>query len=127
TWATFEHRLNPGRCDFMGCRDSFGAQMPVVDPLTSGLGQTYSDCAKTPALTALLGAANIEPAYVNYCLKGSQVDFVDNTGLDIRLGNTVAERGFVDPASCMPCHSRAGFTQAGGDASVDSNGNGGAG
>jgi len=127
TWATFEHRYNLGRCDYMGCRDSFGAQMAVVDPLTSGLGQTYPDCAKTPALTALLAAANIEPAYVNYCLKGSQVDFLDNTGLDIRLGNTVAERGFVDSASCMTCHSRAGFTQAGGDASVDSSGNGGAG
>jgi hypothetical protein len=126
TWATFEHRFNPGRCDIISCRDSFGAQTPVVGPLLPQ-GQTYPDCVKSPALTALLAQANIEPAYVNYCLKGSQVDFVDNTGLDIRLGNTVAERGFVDSASCITCHSRAGFTQAGGDATVDSNGNGGAG
>ena len=26
TWATFEHKDNPGRCDVLGCRDSFAAQ-----------------------------------------------------------------------------------------------------
>lgn len=26
TWATFEHVDNPGRCDFIGCNDSFGYQ-----------------------------------------------------------------------------------------------------
>jgi hypothetical protein len=108
TWATFEHRLNPGRCDIIGCRDSFGAQTPVVAPLPAPR-QTYPDCVKSPALTALLAQANIEPAYVNYCLKGSQVDFVDNTGLDTRLGNTVAEDGFVATASCITCHGRAAF------------------
>lgn len=112
TWATFEHRFNPGRCDIIGCRDSFGAQTPVVQPLPAR-GQTYPDCVKSPALTALLAQANIEPAYVNYCLKGSQVDFIDNTGLDARLGNTVAEDGFVATASCMTCHGRAAFDRTG--------------
>ena len=32
TWATFEHRFNPGRCDFMGCKDAFGAQAAYVAP-----------------------------------------------------------------------------------------------
>ena len=32
TWATFEHQLNPGRCDIIGCRDPFGAQTAVVAP-----------------------------------------------------------------------------------------------
>src|SRR5262249_45278361 len=25
TWATFEHKDNPGRCDVLGCNDAFGA------------------------------------------------------------------------------------------------------
>jgi hypothetical protein len=112
TWATFEHRYNPGRCDIIGCRDSFGAQVPVVNPLL-GPGQTYPDCVKSPALSALLAQADVEPVYANYCLKGSQVDFVDNTGLDTRLGNTVAEDGFVATASCMSCHGRAAFDSTG--------------
>jgi hypothetical protein len=112
TWATFEHRFNPGRCDIIGCRDAFGAQQPVVAP-NRQRGQTYPDCTKSPALSALLASANIEAAYVNYCLKGSQTDFVDNTGLDIRLGNSVTEDGFVATSSCMTCHGRAAFDQNG--------------
>jgi hypothetical protein len=112
TWATFEHRFNPGRCDIIGCRDSFGAQAPVVVPLPTR-GQTYPDCVKSPALTALLAQATIEPAYVNYCLKGSQADFIDNTGLDTRLGNSVTEDGFVSSSSCMSCHGRAAFDRTG--------------
>jgi hypothetical protein len=112
TWATFEHRYNPGRCDIIGCRDAFGAQTPIVNQLPNR-GQTYPDCVKSPALSALLSSANIEPVYVNYCLKGTQVDFVDNTGLDIRLGNTVAEDAFVATASCMTCHGRAAFDKTG--------------
>ncbi len=27
-WGTFEHQMNPGRCDYIGCFDSFGAQTP---------------------------------------------------------------------------------------------------
>jgi hypothetical protein len=76
-------------------------------------GLTYPDCAKSAALSALLANATIEPAYANYCLKGSQADFVDNAGLDIRLGNSVTEDGFVATSSCMTCHGRAAFDQNG--------------
>jgi hypothetical protein len=112
TWATFEHSFNPNRCDILGCKDSFGAQTPVVAP-NPVAGQGYPACAKTPALTAMLASANIEPVYVNYCLKGSQADFVDNVGLDIRVGNSVTEDGFVATASCMTCHGRAAFDRNG--------------
>jgi hypothetical protein len=112
TWATFEHRLNPGRCDLLGCKDSFGAQIAFV-PSNSAANQGYPDCTKTTALGTLLASANIEPVYVNYCLKGSQIDFVDNVGLDTRVGNSVTEDGFVATASCMTCHGRAAFNQAG--------------
>jgi hypothetical protein len=111
TWATFEHRLNPGRCDILGCKDSFGAQTAFVPP--NGSNQIYPDCVKTPALTAMLASQDIDPVYTNYCLKGSQTDLVDSNGLDVRLGNSVTENGFVDSASCMTCHSRAVFDQSG--------------
>lgn len=108
TWATFEHRFNPGRCDIIGCRDNFGAQTAFV-PSNRTAGQGYPDCVKTAALTAMLSSADIDPVYNNYCLKGSQVDFVDNVGLDIRVGNSVTEDGFVATSSCITCHGRAAF------------------
>ena len=114
TWATFEHKDNPGRCDVFGCKDSFGAQQAFVAPLSPVESQThYPDCAKSPALAALLAKAKVDPAFANYCLKGSQSDFTDPSGLAIRLGNSVTENGFVAQASCMTCHGRAAFDSTG--------------
>ena len=124
TWATFEHSLNPDRCDILGCRDFFGAQATVVAP-NAQPGRGYPDCVKTPALQTLIGAGNWDPAFVNYCLKGSQADFIDNTGLDVRLGNSVTEDGFVAQSSCMTCHGRAAFNEGGratSNAGFDQNG-----
>jgi hypothetical protein len=112
TWATFEHKFNPRRCDILGCKDSFGAQVASLLPNQND-DQGYPDCTKTPALTAMLNGANIDPVYMNYCLKGSQADFLDNKGLDNRVGNSVTEAGFVASASCMTCHGRANFDQTG--------------
>jgi hypothetical protein len=112
TWATFENRFNPARCDILGCRDSFGAQTAVVPPQPIR-SRGYPDCSKTAALSAMLARADIEPVYVNYCLKGSQTDFVDNSGLDNRLGNSVTEDGFVPTSSCITCHGRANFDKTG--------------
>jgi hypothetical protein len=112
TWATFEHKFNPGRCDILGCKDSFGAVTQVVQPNRTP-DQGYPDCVKTPALQAMISAANWDPAFANYCLKGSQTDFTDASGLDIRVGNSVTESGFVDQSSCMTCHGRAAFDRSG--------------
>ena len=87
TWATFEHRFNPGRCDVIGCQDNFGAQTAFV-PSNRVADQGYPDCVKTAALTALMSSANIDPVYKNYCLKDSQTDFTDNAGLDVRRRQT---------------------------------------
>ncbi|WLB18878.1 hypothetical protein [Bradyrhizobium japonicum] len=112
TWATFEHQLNPARCDILGCKDSFGAAQPVVPPNRQA-GMGYPACAKTAALTTMIGAAKWDAAFANYCLKGAQSDFIDNVGLDVRLGNSVTEDGFVDRSSCMTCHGRAGWDRNG--------------
>lgn len=117
TWATFEHKFNPARCDILGCKDAFGAQKAFV-PSNTSANQGYPDCTKTPALTAMLAGADIEPVFANYCLKGSQADFVDNVGLDIRVGNSVTEDTFVATASCMTCHGRSVFDRNGKPTSV---------
>jgi len=117
TWATFEHNLNPGRCDFLGCHDAFGATTPNVPPATNNSpgnnqGTVYAPCAQTPALQALL--ANVVAQFkTNYCLKGSQTDWTDNSGLAVRLGNSVTEFGFVQQASCMTCHGMANWDKTG--------------
>ena len=115
TWATFEHMNNPGRCDIIGCVDSFGADPAVMtphlpDPNGPGPGKQYPNCAKTPALMSLVAANKLDRAFMNYCLKGSQVDFTDAQGVTTRLGNTVTESGFVDTASCITCHGRAAYS-----------------
>jgi len=112
TWATFEHKLNQGRCDVLGCKDAFGAQTPYVPP-NAQAEETYPDCAKSPALIRLLAEANIEEVFANYCLKGSQVDFTDNTGLATRLGNSLMEGSILASSSCMTCHASASFSQDG--------------
>ena len=112
TWATFEHQLNPARCDILGCKDKFGAAQPYVPP-NRQTGRGYPACAKTEALTNMIAAAKWDPAFANYCLKASQTDFTDNTGLDVRAGNSVTEEGFVDRASCITCHARAGWDRNG--------------
>jgi hypothetical protein len=61
TWATFEHKFNPKRCDILGCKDIFGAVQSSVPPnQAAGLG--YPDCVKTPALKQLMMAAHWDAA-----------------------------------------------------------------
>jgi hypothetical protein len=115
TWTTFEHMNNPGRCDIIGCVDNFGANLPVTAPHLSppqgpGPNTQYPNCTKTPALTTLIAANKLDPAFANYCLKGTQVDFTDGQGVATRLGNTVTENGFVDTASCITCHGRSAYS-----------------
>jgi hypothetical protein len=115
TWATFEHRNNKGRCDFIGCRDDFGAAVPLVKAHGT-VGQQYPACAKTDVLKAMFNAAGLPALWQNYCLKGSQVDFTTATGVPTLLGNSVTENGFVNTSSCLSCHSRASVLASGEDA-----------
>jgi hypothetical protein len=122
TWATFEHQNNPGRCEYIGCRDAFGAAQSLVppdtlipDPADSNYQNPknnpvpYAACAKTASLDALFGAAPVDAVFKNYCLKGSQVDFTDASGVVNRVGNSITEETFDFQASCMSCHGHAAF------------------
>lgn len=54
-----------------------------------------------------------DSAWLNYRLKGSQVEYVNAVGQPTFLGNSVTEAGFMDGSSCISCHSRAGVSSLG--------------
>jgi hypothetical protein len=115
-WSDFEHRLNPGRCDTIGCHDDFGAAEPNVAPKAIA-NKNYGPCEKTPALKAMMNAAGLSPVWENYCLKGTETGFVEQDGKPKLLGNSVIERiNSKDPiarSSCTTCHGYAAFNQQG--------------
>jgi len=115
-WMDFEHRLNPGRCDTTGCHDDFGALRPDVDPKATA-NQNYGPCEKTPALLAMMRGAGLSQVWENYCLKGTEIGFVEPNGKPKLLGNSVIERiNSKDPvsrSSCTTCHAYAAFNSQG--------------
>ena len=112
-WGTFEHQMNPGRCDYMGCFDTFGAKVPAVRPNRKGVNAGYGACPKTDRLKALMAKANLSPVWQNYCLKSTEVDYTAPDGTPYVLGNSVIEgitgNGTVAASSCIGCHVYASF------------------
>jgi hypothetical protein len=126
-WATFEHQLNPGRCDTMGCYDKFGATdsvssiQPLATPQPGATQNQYPACTKSPALAAMFSSAGLAPVWNNYCLKASQVDFLSTQnatiGQPVIDGDSVIERITADvpiaQSSCITCHAYAAVTPRG--------------
>ena len=116
-WGTFEHEMNPGRCDYIGCFDSFGAETPAILPNKTTFNTQYGACAKTEPLKALMRKANLSQVWENYCLKSTEVDFTAPDGTPYVLGNSVIEGivgdGTVAASSCIACHSYASFGPTG--------------
>ena len=112
-WGTFEHQKNPGRCDFIGCFDTFGAETPAVLPSRTAMNTQYGACEKTPALKTLMNNAGLSHIWENYCLKSTEVDYAAPDGTPYVLGNSVIEgivgNGTVAASSCMACHVYASF------------------
>jgi hypothetical protein len=112
-WGTFEHRRNPGRCDDIGCFDTFGATNPSVLPNKRVDNTQYGTCPKTARLKALMANAHLSPVWENYCLKSTMVDYSAPDGTPYALGNSVIERitgnGTVAASSCIACHVYASF------------------
>lgn len=115
-WASFEHESNPGRCDTMGCFDSFGATIPAVKPVAKANGQ-YGSCSKSAALTKLFAGAKLPAAWNNYCLKSSQIKFVAKSGAPLMLGDSFTERIAasvpINQSSCIACHASAAINKDG--------------
>jgi hypothetical protein len=116
-WGTFEHQRNPGRCDYMGCFDTYGAKTAAVLPNRKEFNKGYGACEKTPALKALMQKSNLSPVWQNYCLKSTEVDFTAPDGTPYTLGNSVIEgivgNGTVAASSCISCHKYASYGQDG--------------
>jgi hypothetical protein len=115
-WASFEHQDNPGRCDTMGCFDSFGAKKKAVEPVTTANTQ-YGKCVKTAAVEKLFKDAKLDGVWKNYCLKSSQIDEVSKSGVSLMLGDSFTERVAaavpINQSSCMSCHASASVTSNG--------------
>lgn len=112
TWATWEWTGNAGRCDYMGCIDSFGVT-PSYEAPNATLNQQYAPGTLTPQLLAIFKQFGLGDEWKNYRLKGAQIDWIDATGRTILLGNSVTEAGFVQSSSCITCHSNASFDSGG--------------
>ena len=112
TWATWEWVGNPGRCDYIGCHDTFGV-VPENVPSYSGTKQQYPPGSLTPRLLQLFKDFGVSDEWKYYRLKGSQTDFTDATGKTTLLGNSILEKGFVPTASCIGCHAYASFNSQG--------------
>ncbi|MDC0714365.1 hypothetical protein POL68_38275 [Stigmatella sp. ncwal1] len=116
-WGTFEHQMTPGRCDDLGCFDTFGATAPAVPPARNGVNTQYGACEKTPALKAIMAQSKLSAVWQNYCLKSTQVDYLAADGTPYALGNSVIERivgnGTVAASSCIGCHAYASFSATG--------------
>ncbi|MGB3549615.1 MAG: hypothetical protein WA993_02920 [Candidatus Binatus sp.] len=116
-WGTFEHQMNPGRCDAIGCFDSFGAQIPAVQPNRTAVNTQYGSCPKTHQLKTLMSNANLSPVWENYCLKSTEVEYTAADGTPYVLGNSVIEgivgNGTVAASSCITCHAYASFGPTG--------------
>lgn len=112
-WGTFEHMMSPGRCDDLGCWDTFGAVKPAFPPNHKEINTQYGPCQKSTALKALMKAANLSPVWENYCLKATMVDYTAPDGTPYALGNSVIERiaggGTVVASSCIACHVYASY------------------
>lgn len=92
-WATFEHKDNPCYNRYLTAQDAFGLD-EKGEP--------------SRALLALFTQYGVDPAlWSNYRLDGVQVNFTDEMGQPLILGNSVTEFGFQTTSSCMTCHARA--------------------
>ena len=113
-WATFEHSLNPGRCDYTGCFDSFGFKSKVQLPDLTTLNSQYPACPPSLDLLATTIPYNVPDVFIgNYCLKSTQTDYVDADQVPTVLTNTVIEglmaKNSPTSSSCITCHYYAAF------------------
>lgn len=117
-WGSLEHQYTPGRCDSIGCFDTFGAVLPAVAPNQATINTQYGACAKSEALAGVFADAGLSAVWNNYCLKSTQVDYTAADGTPYVLGNAVIERivgnGTVAASSCIGCHVYASFDKSGG-------------
>ena len=124
-WGSFEQENNPGRCDYIGCADSFGAVVPLVHANLRDKNAGYGACAKTDVLLELFKEAGSDKVWQHYCMKATMTDYSTPGGRPYVLGNSVIEgivgNGTVAASSCIGCHVYASFDESGQVATPASN------
>jgi hypothetical protein len=112
-WTDFEQENNPGRCDDIGCHDSYGAVKANVQPRVP-IWKSYGKCEKTKAVLAMFSNGGISDVWQHYCLKGTQTTSFTEP---LRLGNSVIEAINasvpINKSSCISCHAYASFDNTG--------------
>jgi len=121
---------NPGRCNIMGCIDSYGIQNgygvnggftkpistnppPAPQSSVCESSQLYPPGSLTQDVQNLLSANNVAGDWQNYRLKVTQVN-LDNPTPAI-AGNSQIEHGYIKAASCITCHGKAGADHVNGN------------
>jgi hypothetical protein len=100
-WSTFEHIDNKEAAPVGSPEPANGGwQNQSVDRLACP--QPPHNCNAAPRGIGLEGTK-----WENYRLRGTQTDWVDNTGLPTVLGNSQIEGIFENRSSCMNCHAKA--------------------
>jgi len=107
-WATFEHVDNKVAGPLDGGFINTGWLTKSVDRYTCPAGP--HDCEQAPLGIGLQGTK-----WENYRLRGTQIDFIDTTGIPTLLANSQTESPFQKTSSCMNCHSRATINRDGSD------------
>jgi hypothetical protein len=109
--------MTPGRCDGIGCFDSFGAKNSAVLPRQTNINTQYGACQKTQPLQTLMTNAHLSSVWSNYCLKSTEVEYTAADGTPYVLGNSVIEgivgNGNVAASSCISCHAYASYGPTG--------------
>ncbi|WP_213803727.1 hypothetical protein [Granulicella sp. dw_53] len=105
---------NAGRCDIIGCNDTFGH--PTPEQSQQGAthppqGSQYIPGIVSQNLNDLFTAYQLAPVWKNYRLKGTQTSY-DNPA---KLGNSQIEGRYIPTSSCVTCHNRASVNNQGND------------
>jgi hypothetical protein len=82
-------------------------------PLASSLASVFHDLGIGAKDNDTGMPSSADKAWLNYRLKGSQVQFADSMGRPTHLANSITEGGFVSSSSCITCHARAGTAAVG--------------
>ncbi len=106
-WSTFEHVDNPGRCDYIGCHDSFGFTKADVEPHKIDSLRYLAPAEMTQELKDLFAQYKIGDVFKNYRLKAAQTQYMVNDSTPTLNGSSVLEANLVSTSSCISCHARA--------------------
>ncbi|WP_155740908.1 hypothetical protein [Burkholderia territorii] len=101
-WATFEHADNNSQAKIAKGTDAGYEEWKLPSKDSFSCPNNPVNCDSVPKGIGIDGTK-----WQYYRLRGTQINFVDSTGMATRLANSNIETGFQTTSSCMSCHARA--------------------